>query len=186
VEVVYLKSSVASSNEERLAAGISTIGLQTKRISGAQRKRLIRERKMKEGTWTEKKPPIKTPSSEDKGTVGSSGGVKRPHYLQLLSATFLVLRTTQHNIGLQVNCSLICHTLINLECCRQIFEKPSKIKFHENLSSVSRGAPCGHRDGRTDLRNEADSRFRSFEIKSISYNVNKDMYVGNVRTHVYC
>jgi len=26
-----------------------------------------------------KKPPRKTPSSQDKGAVGSSGGVKRPH-----------------------------------------------------------------------------------------------------------
>jgi hypothetical protein len=34
---------------------------------------------MREGTWTEKKPPRKTPSSQDKSTVGSSGGVKRPH-----------------------------------------------------------------------------------------------------------
>jgi hypothetical protein len=44
VEVVDLKSSVASSDEEKLAAGISMIGLQTKRLSGAQRKRLIREK----------------------------------------------------------------------------------------------------------------------------------------------
>jgi hypothetical protein len=36
---------------EKLAAGISTIGLQAKRLSGAQRKKLVRERKMKEGTW---------------------------------------------------------------------------------------------------------------------------------------
>ena len=69
---------VASSLEERLAAGISTIGLQTKRLSGAQRERLTRERTMREGTWTEKKPPRKTPS-QDKGAVGNSGGVKRPH-----------------------------------------------------------------------------------------------------------
>ena len=55
------------------------IGLQTKRLSGAQWKRLTRERKMREGTWTEKKPPRKTPSSQDTGAVGSSGGVKRPH-----------------------------------------------------------------------------------------------------------
>jgi hypothetical protein len=48
-----LKSSVASSDEERLAVGISMIGLQTKRLSGAQWKRLIRKRKMKEGTWME-------------------------------------------------------------------------------------------------------------------------------------
>jgi hypothetical protein len=51
MEVIDLKSSAASSDEEGLAAGISTIGLQTKRLSGAQRKRLIRERKMREGTW---------------------------------------------------------------------------------------------------------------------------------------
>jgi hypothetical protein len=37
---VEQKPSVASSDEERLAAGILTIGLQTKRLSGAQRKRL--------------------------------------------------------------------------------------------------------------------------------------------------
>jgi hypothetical protein len=42
-EVAELKSSAASS-DERLAAGVSTIGLQTKRLSGAQRKRLTRER----------------------------------------------------------------------------------------------------------------------------------------------
>jgi hypothetical protein len=39
VEVVDLKSSVVSSDEERLPAGVSTIRLQTKRLSGAQRKR---------------------------------------------------------------------------------------------------------------------------------------------------
>jgi hypothetical protein len=79
VEVLDIKSSVASSDEERLSAGISTIGLQTKRLSGAQRKRLTRERKMKEGTWTEKKHPRKTPLSQENGAGKSSGGVKRPH-----------------------------------------------------------------------------------------------------------
>ena len=44
------KLSAASSDEERLAAGISTIGLQTKRLSGVQQKRLITGRKMREGT----------------------------------------------------------------------------------------------------------------------------------------
>jgi hypothetical protein len=43
-EVAELKSSAASSDEERLDADISTIGLQTKRLSGAQRKRLTRKR----------------------------------------------------------------------------------------------------------------------------------------------
>jgi hypothetical protein len=37
--VADLKSSIAASDEERLAAGISTIGLQTKRLSGKQRKK---------------------------------------------------------------------------------------------------------------------------------------------------
>jgi hypothetical protein len=79
VEVIYIKSSVASSDEERLVAGISTIGLQTKRLSGGQRKRRTRERKMREGTWTEKKPPRKTPSSQEKGAGECGGGVKRAH-----------------------------------------------------------------------------------------------------------
>jgi hypothetical protein len=78
VEVVHSKPSIDLSDEERLAAGVSTARLQTKRLLGAQRKRLTRERKKKEGTWTDKKPSRKTPSQE-MGAVGSSGGVKRPH-----------------------------------------------------------------------------------------------------------
>jgi hypothetical protein len=78
-EVLEPKPSTASSDKEKLAAGISTIGLQAKRLSGAQRKKLIKERKMKEGTWTEEKPNRKNPPSQDKGKVGSSGSVKRPH-----------------------------------------------------------------------------------------------------------
>jgi hypothetical protein len=57
------KTSATSSEEERLAAGVSMIGLQAKRLSGAQRKKLMRERKMKEGTWTAEKPQRKTPPS---------------------------------------------------------------------------------------------------------------------------
>jgi hypothetical protein len=34
---------------------------------------------MREGTWMEKKPPRKTPSSQHKFAVGNSGGVKKPH-----------------------------------------------------------------------------------------------------------
>jgi hypothetical protein len=79
VEVIKKKPSAVSADEERLAAGISTIGLEAKRLSGAQQKKLTREGKMREGTWTEKNPPRKTPSPQDKGAVGSSGGVKRPH-----------------------------------------------------------------------------------------------------------
>jgi len=78
LKVVDVMPSVVTSDEERLAAGISTIGLQTKRHSGAQRKRLTRERKMREGTWMEKKPPGKAPSTESKDGAGGSGGVKTP------------------------------------------------------------------------------------------------------------
>jgi hypothetical protein len=63
----------AYSDEERLAAGILTTGLQTKRPSGAQRKKLIREKKMKEGTWTVEKPPRKISPSQTKETATSSG-----------------------------------------------------------------------------------------------------------------
>jgi hypothetical protein len=73
------RPTTASSEEDRLAAGISTIGLQARKLSGAQRKKRMRERKMREGTWTESKHPRKTPPSQDRGVVGSSGGVKRPH-----------------------------------------------------------------------------------------------------------
>jgi hypothetical protein len=79
VEVVGYKPSVGLSDNERLAAGISTTILQTEKLSGLQWKRLTRERKMKEGTWVDKKPPRKIPSSQEMGTAGSSGGVKRPH-----------------------------------------------------------------------------------------------------------
>ena len=50
---------LAASSDERLVAGISTIGLQTRRPAGAQRRRFTRERKMREGIWIEK-PPKKT------------------------------------------------------------------------------------------------------------------------------
>jgi hypothetical protein len=55
-EVVGSKPSVFSS-EEKLAAGISTIRLQTKRFSGAQWKKLIKERKIKQETWDSGKTP---------------------------------------------------------------------------------------------------------------------------------
>jgi hypothetical protein len=78
VDVIGPKSSVASLEEERLAADISTIGLRTKKLSGSQRRKLTRERTRREGTWMERKP-TKTPSSSNRSAVGSSGGVKRPH-----------------------------------------------------------------------------------------------------------
>jgi hypothetical protein len=45
--------------------------------------------------------------------------------------------------------------LIKLQFPRQIFEKYSNIRFHENPSSGSRVVPCG----RTDRHDKANSRF---------------------------
>jgi len=51
---------------------------------------------------------------------------------------------------------------MKLEFSQQSFEKYSNIKFHVNLSSRSRIAPCGQTDGRTDRHDEANSRFSKF------------------------
>jgi hypothetical protein len=79
VEVAHSGTSAVSLDEERLAAGISTIGLQAKGPSGAQRRRLTREGGMRERTWTAEKPPGGAPSSRVKGTAGGGGGVKGPY-----------------------------------------------------------------------------------------------------------
>jgi hypothetical protein len=79
IEVADWGNSAVSSDEERLAAGISTIGLQAKGPSGAQRRRLTREGVMKEGTWTAERPPGGAPSSRVQGPAGGGGGVKGPH-----------------------------------------------------------------------------------------------------------
>jgi hypothetical protein len=82
VEVKEQTPNAVSSDEEKMAAGISTIGLQAKRLSGAQRKKLMKAKKTTEGTWTERKPPRKTPSPQDKGAEGGSGDKKTPLRLQ--------------------------------------------------------------------------------------------------------
>jgi hypothetical protein len=55
---------------------------------------------------------------------------------------------------------------MKLEFLRQIFEKYSNIKFHENPSSGSQIVTCGRTDeqtGRqTDRHDEANSRFSQF------------------------
>ena len=52
-----------------------------------------------------------------------------------------------------------CQILKKLEFCRQIFEKYSNIKFHENLSRGKRVAPC---ERETVGHDEANSRFSKF------------------------
>jgi len=48
---------------------------------------------------------------------------------------------------------------MKLEHSRQIFEKYSSIKFHENPSNGSPVVPCGRTGGQRDRHNEANSRF---------------------------
>jgi hypothetical protein len=43
--------------------------------------------------------------------------------------------------------------LMKLEVSRQIFEKSSNVKFHENNSSGSQVVPCGQMDRRTHMTN---------------------------------
>jgi hypothetical protein len=45
-----------------------------------------------------------------------------------------------------------CQILMKLKFFQQILEKYSNIKFHENLTSVSRVVPCGETDGETRRR----------------------------------
>jgi len=74
--------------------------------------------------------------------------------VQRLSETFLILRLTERNIIINVHrpsCKIpviFCQFLFELEFCRQIFEKYSTIKFHQNSSL---GAELFHVDGRTDM-----------------------------------
>jgi len=51
---------------------------------------------------------------------------------------------------------------MKLEFSRQIFEKYSKIKFHENPSSGSRFVSCERADGRMARHDEANIRFSQF------------------------
>jgi len=55
-----------------------------------------------------------------------------------------------------------CPILMRLEFSRNIFDKYSKMKRHENPCSVSRFVPCGMADWRTDRHDEAKSRFSQF------------------------
>jgi hypothetical protein len=43
---------------------------------------------------------------------------------------------------------------MKLELSRQIFEKLSNVKFHENPSGSSQDVPCGQTGGRTAMTNQ--------------------------------
>jgi hypothetical protein len=60
---------------------------------------------------------------------------------------FLVLRRTERDI-VNVKYRYSCQILMKLRFPRQIIEKYSDIKFHENSSDESRAVPCGQTDRR--------------------------------------
>ena len=61
-----------------------------------------------------------------------------------------------------------CQILTKVEFSRQIFDKTSTFKFHENPPSGSGVVPCGRTDGRTDgeTHDEANSRFLRFHQRA--------------------
>jgi hypothetical protein len=59
--------------------------------------------------------------------------------------------TNVHISVLMYSTRYSCTILMDLESFRQISEKYSNMKFHENPSSGSRVVPCGNTDGETDM-----------------------------------
>jgi hypothetical protein len=84
--------------------------------------------------------------------------------LKIKKNTYVLLKhkfvcpSNWNNIRLLNSVSLITCKQPVLEFSRQILEKSTNIKFHENPSSGSRVVPCG----RTDRHDEANSRFSKF------------------------
>jgi hypothetical protein len=80
---------------------------------------------------------------------------------------FFILRTTERDMTENVcwsSCKvpyILNRFLVTLEFSRQIFEKSSNIKFHENPLDGSRVVPCGRTGGTTD-NEEANSRLSQF------------------------
>ena len=84
---------------------------------------------------------------------------------------------------LMQNARYSCRNLIRLEFPRQTFEKCPYIKFYYNPSSGSRLVPCGRRDGRTYMHDEANSRYSNFAKAPI--NCYKTQYRGNDTHHTF-
>jgi hypothetical protein len=78
-----------------------------------------------------------------------------------------------------------------------IRKNSSNIKFHENLSSVSRVVTCGRTDGQSDRRDEDNSRFSQFCERAWKHDWNRVVFetlivslcvISNIcqNPHVHC
>jgi hypothetical protein len=81
----------------------------------------------------------------------------------MLSEPFFILRIIKRDLVINVHCldvqyPVFLSNLNKLEFSRQIFKKPSNIKFHENPSNGSRVVPRGQ----TDMT-RLIAAFRNFE-----------------------
>jgi hypothetical protein len=83
--------------------------------------------------------------------------------LQLLSKTYVIVRRNVHWSSCKVPV-----ILVRFEFSRQIFEKYSNIKFHENPSSWSRAVPRGRTDTTkqiTAFRNFANAPKKTYVVQ---------------------
>jgi hypothetical protein len=62
---------------------------------------------------------------------------------------------------------------MKIEVSRQIFEKYSNVKFHENPSSGSRVVPRGEKSGRTDKNDKANVPFIAILRTRLKYSKSK-------------
>ena len=74
---------------------------------------------------------------------------------------------------------------MKLEHSRQIFEKYSSIKFHENPFSGSRVVPSGRRDGRIDRNTDTRKAIAAFPnfAKAPKNDYTKQLLMVHQRTH---
>jgi hypothetical protein len=86
--------------------------------------------------------------------------------VQILSETLLILRRTERRNIINKICLLVKYSLFlsdfkELRSFRNIYEKCSYIKLHENLSNGRRVVPCGQTEGQTGMM-KLIFPFRSF------------------------
>ena len=96
------------------------------------------------------------------GTIFGEGGViEQKMHVSIFSVTFVWNISHYKNNWARYDqkcTSYSCQILMALVSSREIFEKYSNTKFHENPSSGSWLVPCG----RTDRHDEANNRFSQF------------------------